>query len=108
MINMFISILTTPAAEATEKSIAIIDMAAGYFAYLDYSTDAIFSFELVKNLAQWARQAVSQSGEQIPATQSTHFTTEPDVPPPMESFLVDSILDVSPCYLMVCQPTELA
>ncbi|CAN9394725.1 unnamed protein product [Alternaria alternata] len=52
MINMFASILKSPAGVATEKDMGVIDMAAGYFAYLDYSTDAVLSFDLVKNLAQ--------------------------------------------------------
>ncbi|CAN9288234.1 unnamed protein product [Alternaria alternata] len=52
MINMFASILKSPAGVATEKDMGVIDMAADYSAYLDYSTDAVLSFDLVKNLAQ--------------------------------------------------------
>ncbi|CAN9432028.1 unnamed protein product [Alternaria alternata] len=89
MISMFVSILKSPAGAATEKNMAVIEMAAGYFAYLDYSTDAVFSFDLVKNLAQWARQAVSQVRDRVPTPQATQFSTERDVLPPMDNFSVD-------------------
>jgi hypothetical protein len=94
MINMFASILKSPAGAATEKDMGVIDMAAGYFAYLDYSTDAVFSFDLVKNLAQWARQAVTRSRDQVPTPQATQFLTERDVLPPMDNFSVNLSPDV--------------
>jgi hypothetical protein len=107
MINMFISILKSPAGEATVKNIGAIDMAAGYFAYLDYSTDSIFSFALVNNLAQWARQAVSRASNQVPERHSTHLTAGIDAASPMQDFHVDSIPEVSSCHSAICQPVNL-
>jgi hypothetical protein len=101
MINMFISILKSPAGEATAKNIGVIDMAAGYFAYLDYSTDSIFSFALVNNLAQWARQAVSRASDQLTERQSTHLATGIDVASSMQDFHVDSIPEVSSCHSVI-------
>jgi hypothetical protein len=106
MINMFVSILKSPAGAATEKNIGVIDMAAGYFAYLDYSTDAIFSFDLVKNLAQWARQAVSQARDQVPTPQSTHLAVGRNVLSPMENFYVNPIPNVSLSYPIIQSPTD--
>jgi hypothetical protein len=106
MINMFVSILKSPTAAATKKNVGFIDMAAGYFAYLDYSTDAIFSFDLVKNLVQWARQAVSQARYRVPTSQSTHFTVERDVLSPLENFYVNSFSNVSMSYPVIKLPTN--
>jgi len=103
---MFVSILKSPAGAATEKNIGVIDMAAGYFAYLDYSTDTIFSFDLVKNLAQWARQAVSQARDQALTPQSTHLAVGRDVLSPMENFYVNPIPNVSLSYPVIQSPTD--
>lgn len=97
MMNMFISILKSPAAESITKNIGLIDMAAGYFAYLDHATNDILSFALVQNLAQWARQAVSQANLQALDTQSTHFAVGADITAPMHDFLVDANHDVCAC-----------
>jgi hypothetical protein len=106
MINMFASILKTPAGPATEKDMGVIDMAAGYFAYLDYSTDAVFSFDLVKNLAQWARQVVAQARGQVPTPLATQFLTERDVLPPMDNFSVNLSPDVGLSYTVLRFPTN--
>jgi hypothetical protein len=106
MISVFVSILKSPAGAATKKNMGFIDMAAGYFAYLDYSTDAVFSFDLVKNLAQWARQAVSQACDQVPTPQSTRFLMERDVLPPMDNFSVNLSPDVGLSYPVLRFPTN--
>jgi hypothetical protein len=106
MISMFVSILKSPAGAATQKNMGFFQMAAGYFAYLDYSTDAVFSFDLVKNLVQWARQAVSQGRDQIPTSQATQFLKERDVLPSMDNFSVDLSLDVGLSYSVLPFPTN--
>jgi hypothetical protein len=60
MINMFISILQSPLEEIASRDVALLDMAAGHFAYLDYTTEAVFSFSFIKNISQWARQAIEK------------------------------------------------
>jgi hypothetical protein len=106
MISVFVSILKSPAGAATEKSLGFIDIAAGYFAYLDYSTDAVFSFDLVKNLAQWARQAVSQARDQVPTPQATQFLTAQDVLPPRDNFSVNLSPDVGLSHPVLQFPTN--
>lgn len=81
-------------------------MAAGYFAYLDYSTDAIFSFELVKNLAQWARQAVSQTRSQASTTQPTPLATELEMPSLSENSHVNLIPGVSRLHSAIRSSTN--
>jgi hypothetical protein len=51
----------------------LMDMAAGYFAYLDYSTDSIFSCSFVQNLARWARQAISNAAARISNEQASIY-----------------------------------
>lgn len=98
---MFVSILKSPAGAATDKNVGTIDMVAGYLAYLDYFTDAIFSFDLVKNLAQWAKQAVSQARDQVHTPHFTHFAVGRDMLSPMEDFYVNSIPNVSLLYPVI-------
>ncbi|KAF2827187.1 hypothetical protein CC86DRAFT_369390 [Ophiobolus disseminans] len=97
MINMFISILKAPASESTAKSIGVIDMAAGYFAYLDYSTDSIFSFALIQNLAQWARQAVTTAATRVPEPEVTPPGANTDVVVSMHDFHANSIPEMGIC-----------
>lgn len=95
MINIFISILKTSMAESTSRDMDLIDMAAGYFAYLDYSTDSIFSFSLVKNLAQWARQAVSKAAARIDHEQELVYpTASAEVRLPIQEDYASSICNV--------------
>jgi hypothetical protein len=60
MIDMFISILKAPLGETASGDVALLDMAAGHFAYLDYTTEAVFSLSFIKNIPQWARQAIEK------------------------------------------------
>lgn len=59
IINMFVSILKTPVTEDCAKDLDLIDMAAGYFAYLEYTTDSKLFFSFIRNLPQWAREAIA-------------------------------------------------
>jgi hypothetical protein len=61
MINMFISILRSPLGDSALGDVALLEMAAGHFAYLDYTTEAVFSLSFIKNLSQWARQAIGKA-----------------------------------------------
>ncbi|KAH7133890.1 fungal-specific transcription factor domain-containing protein [Dactylonectria macrodidyma] len=64
MINMFICILNSPTSESTPRDISLLEMVAGYFGYLDYSSDATISFSFTASLGTWARQAVSNANAQ--------------------------------------------
>ncbi|KAF2658702.1 hypothetical protein K491DRAFT_253954 [Lophiostoma macrostomum CBS 122681] len=60
MINMFVSILKHPEAASTIDDICLIDVAAGYFAYLEYTTNSALSSSFVRNIAHWVRQAAAK------------------------------------------------
>lgn len=78
-----------------------MDMAAGYFAFLDLSTDSSFSFSLVQNLAQWARQAVAKAASRPISDEGPLFTpTSAEKMIPMLPNYTTSISDVSklPCF----------
>lgn len=49
---MFILILKLPSREITKKNISLINIATSYFIYLNYSTNTIFSFNLVKRITK--------------------------------------------------------
>jgi hypothetical protein len=96
MTNLFISILKEPTADSTPSSMGLVDMAAGYFAYLDHSTDAIFSSSLVRNLAQWARQAVSKAAVRDDiGPESNHSYTDFEVLLPIQEVFAASLSNVS-------------
>jgi hypothetical protein len=96
MINLFISILKDPTAISTPSSMDVIDMAAGHFAYLDHSTDSVFSFSLVRNLAQWARQAVVEAATRMNSgPDEDHPYTDLDVLLPIQEVFAASLSNVS-------------
>ncbi|KAH7145530.1 fungal-specific transcription factor domain-containing protein [Dactylonectria estremocensis] len=64
MINMFICILNSPKSENTLRDISLLEVAAGYFGYLDYASDGAISFPFAASLGTWARQAVSNANAQ--------------------------------------------
>lgn len=75
--------------------IGVIDMAAGYFAYLDYSTNSVLSFELVRNLAQWARQAVSKAAARPAESETRGSPVDAEIPLPVQDVYSNSIPEVS-------------
>lgn len=96
---MFISILRAPAADSTAKNFSVIDIAAGYFAYLDYSTDSIFSFDLVQNIAQWARQAVSRAASEASGLDPTPPASEADIAHAMQDVYAHLVPEVNRCKI---------
>lgn len=55
MINLFVYILKHPGRPSVSSDLGLLQMAAGYFGYLDYATSAIRSLSFVKDIAQLAR-----------------------------------------------------
>lgn len=55
MMNLFIHVLKNPLAESSIRDIGLLDLAAGYFGYLDYATDSAVSFPFVRDFGNWAR-----------------------------------------------------
>lgn len=58
---MFVLILKSPKTESSTRDIGLLDLAAGYFGYLDYATEATISFPFVRSLGSWARLVFSRA-----------------------------------------------
>ncbi|KAH7091354.1 fungal-specific transcription factor domain-containing protein [Paraphoma chrysanthemicola] len=97
-INLFISILKAKSSESKDNKLGLMDMAAGYFAFLDLSTDSSFSFSLVQNLAQWARQAVAKADSRPISNEGSLFTpASAEEMMPMLPDYTTSISDLGGC-----------
>lgn len=55
MIHLFIHIVCYPNLPTVPSDIQLVEMAAGYFGHLDYSTESSFSLGFIRDLAHWAR-----------------------------------------------------
>jgi hypothetical protein len=58
VVNVFINILCDPSGAAAQSDLRLMDVASGYFARLEYTTDSQWSVPLVKDTATIARNAV--------------------------------------------------
>lgn len=85
LLNLFTHVLRDPTGPSVQTDIGLLDMAAGYFGYLDYSTMSQFSVSFAKDVTQLARTAVEKSKrshmayEKFPASlpsTSTHFNSD--------------------------------
>ena len=57
-VNVFIGILSDPSLASAQSDLHLMDVASGYFARLEYTTDSQWSVPLVKDAATIARNAV--------------------------------------------------
>jgi hypothetical protein len=55
MINLFVYILKHPGRPSVASDLGLLQMAAGYFGYLDYATSTFRSLSFTKDIAQLAR-----------------------------------------------------
>ncbi|OAL46312.1 hypothetical protein IQ07DRAFT_546322 [Pyrenochaeta sp. DS3sAY3a] len=60
MTNLFVHVLKNPLAESSARDIGLLDLAAGYFGYLDYATDSTVAFPFVRDLGNLARLVVTR------------------------------------------------
>ncbi|KIV79886.1 hypothetical protein PV11_07427 [Exophiala sideris] len=58
VVNVFINILCDPSLSSAQSDLRLLDVASGYFARLEYTTDSQWSVPLVKDAATIARNAV--------------------------------------------------
>ena len=77
MINLFVFILKHPTRPSVSSDLGLLQLAAGYFGYLDYATSAMKSFSFIKDIVQIARFATdrvrdsqSSGGEPLPTSQA--------------------------------------
>ena len=83
MINLFVYILKYPNRTSVSSDLGLLQMAAGYFGYLDYATSAIKSFSFIKDIVQIARVATERvrnsqisGGEALP---TSHAPVDPSI-----------------------------
>lgn len=84
MLNLFTHVLKSPLLPSVPADIDLLDMAAGYFGYLGFSTLSQVSVYFVKEIPRWARTAVERArqgqattgNDLSSATVSTSFNQE--------------------------------
>ncbi|KEF55737.1 uncharacterized protein A1O9_08487 [Exophiala aquamarina CBS 119918] len=87
VVNLFIGILHDPSLGSSRTDLYLMDVATGYFARLEYSTDSQWSVPLVKDVAILARSAVEtpigapshihSDVENLPTANSSFSSPEP-------------------------------
>ncbi|KAH6700646.1 fungal-specific transcription factor domain-containing protein [Leptodontidium sp. MPI-SDFR-AT-0119] len=63
MVNLFTYILGFPSLPSVSADLGLLDMVAGYFGYLGFSTSSQISLSFAKEITQWARAAVGRASE---------------------------------------------
>ena len=63
LINLFVSILKSPASAISQSDVALMDIAAGHFAHMEFITSSELAFPFSREVANLARQTVKRSCE---------------------------------------------
>ena len=63
LINLFVSILKSPASAISQSDVALMDVAAGHFAHMDFITSSELAFPFTREVANLARQTVKRARE---------------------------------------------
>ncbi|KAJ9494771.1 hypothetical protein H2202_009672 [Exophiala xenobiotica] len=96
VVNVFINILCDPSGAAAQSDLRLMDVASGYFARLEYTTDSQWSVPLVKDTATIARTAVGNLSRhpghiaQQPECTSTMHPALPSLDPVHEPGMNDN------------------
>lgn len=61
ILNLFTYILNSPSLPSVPSDIDLLDMGAGYFGYLGFSTLSQITVSFAKDLTQWARAAAARA-----------------------------------------------
>ncbi|KIW32374.1 uncharacterized protein PV07_03926 [Cladophialophora immunda] len=99
IVNIFINILYDPSVASAQSDLHLMEVASGYFARLEYTTDSQWSVPLVKDTTTLARNAVEgRSGGPGPLVhprenQSTGNTAHPSLEPSCEPVLEETDVD---------------
>jgi hypothetical protein len=64
MLSVFLYVLNDPTLQTTSSDIDVLDMAAGYFGYLGFSTLSQDAVSFAKNITHWARAATTMRSQQ--------------------------------------------
>lgn len=60
LINLFIHILKTPVLPTVSSDMALLDIAGGYFAHMEFATDSVLKFPFARDVAMLVRKAVER------------------------------------------------
>lgn len=63
LINMFVSILSNPLSKVAQSDVALLDIAAGHFAHLEFITQSELAFPFAREVAATARATVKRARE---------------------------------------------
>jgi hypothetical protein len=63
LINLFVSILKSPASEISQSDVALMDVAAGHFAHMEFITSSELAFPFTREVADLARQTAKHARE---------------------------------------------
>lgn len=63
LINLFISILKSPASAISQSDVALMDIATGHFAHMEFITSSELAFPFTREVADLARQTVKRARE---------------------------------------------
>lgn len=61
LINLFVSILRSPVSETAQSDVALMDIAAGHFAHMEFITSSHLAFPFTREVADLARQTVKRA-----------------------------------------------
>lgn len=64
LINLFVSILSNPSSAVAQSDVALLDIAAGHFAHLEFMTHSELTFPFTREVAAMARATVKRAKEQ--------------------------------------------
>lgn len=70
LINLFVTILNNPASSAAQSDVALLDIAAGHFGHLEFTTSNELAFPFTREVATLARATVKKARER-PVTDGT-------------------------------------
>jgi hypothetical protein len=93
MMNLFTYVLRSPLLPSVPADIELLDMAAGYFGYLGFSTLSQVSVYFAKEIPRWARTAVvrAQQGQATTSCESGSADAPTSFNPELET-----LFDVRP------------
>jgi hypothetical protein len=65
LINLFIYVLRFPTIPSVQLDVALLDVAAGHFAHLEFITSSELTFSFTREVAALARHTVKKAKERI-------------------------------------------
>jgi hypothetical protein len=65
LINLFVSILIKPTSQDAQSDVALLDIAAGHFAHLEFMTSNELAFPFTREVAAMARATVKAAKERL-------------------------------------------